>query len=331
MNYTTTDEHVPEAERNNQTIAERIRCAYHNLPYKAILKLMLCYLSMVSTKQLNLFPAKGGVSSYLSPHVILGGRNIDYNKHCQVPFGAYVQAVQENNPKNTNAPRTIDAIYLRPVDNIQGGHELMDLNSGRLITRPRVVEIPITNLVIKAVEAMAEEQGIKSLKLQNRRKTIFYPANWIAGVDYMNDNDNDDYTNENDDDNDNDNDDVFDNDENEIETDNTTDDAEQYDHVDQQEIEEIFAEDPHKNRQEPRAPEEANPAGMAEEEEKEEEATQDDVKQEPEEEANEQPQPERVQPARNRKAPECLTYAQTKHVEFDVTVDAENVEEYNPQ
>ncbi len=90
MNYTTTDEHVPEAERNNITIAERIRCTYHNLPYKAIPKLMLRYLAMVATKQLNLFPAKGGVSSYLSPHVILGGRDIDYNKHCQVPFGAYV-------------------------------------------------------------------------------------------------------------------------------------------------------------------------------------------------------------------------------------------------
>ncbi|MGC8528515.1 hypothetical protein, partial [Acidiphilium sp.] len=77
MNYTTTDEHVPEAERNNRTIAERIRCAYPNLPYKGISKQMLRYLSMVCTKQLNLFPAKGGVSSYLSPHVILGGRNID--------------------------------------------------------------------------------------------------------------------------------------------------------------------------------------------------------------------------------------------------------------
>ncbi|MGC8561563.1 MAG: hypothetical protein ACP5O1_12985, partial [Phycisphaerae bacterium] len=53
--------------------------------------------------------------------------------------------------------------------------------------------------------------------------------------------------------------------------------------------------------------------------------------QEHEEEANQEPQPDRVQPARNRKAPERLTYAQTKHVEFDVTVDAENVEEYNPQ
>ncbi|MGC8483976.1 MAG: hypothetical protein ACP5OE_10085 [Thermodesulfobium sp.] len=121
---------------------------------------------MVSTKQLNLLPAKGGVSPYLSPHVILGGRNWDFNKHCQIPFGAYVQAYQENAPKNTNDPRTIDAntndprtidaIYLRPANNIQGGHELMDLNSGRVITRPRVWEIPVTPVIVRAVEDMAE-------------------------------------------------------------------------------------------------------------------------------------------------------------------------------
>ncbi|MGC8532998.1 MAG: hypothetical protein ACP5M1_13270, partial [Acidiphilium sp.] len=67
------------------------------------------------------------------------------------------------------------------------------------------------------------------------------------------------------------------------------------------------------------------------EEDQEEEAIQDNVKQEHEEEANQEPQPEQMQPARNRKTPERLTYAQTKHVEFDVTVDAEIVEEYNPQ
>ena len=128
MNYTITEEHVPEAERNNRTIAGRIRAAYHLLPYKTMPKLMLRYLAMVCTHQLNLFPAKGGISPYLSPHVLVGGQNLDYEKHCQIPFGAYIQANQENNPKNTNAPRTIDAIYLRPVPhNIQGGHELMDL------------------------------------------------------------------------------------------------------------------------------------------------------------------------------------------------------------
>jgi hypothetical protein len=60
--------HVPEAERNNRMIEERIRATYHNLPYKAIPKTMIRHLAMVCTEQLNLFPAKGGVSVYYSPH-----------------------------------------------------------------------------------------------------------------------------------------------------------------------------------------------------------------------------------------------------------------------
>jgi hypothetical protein len=67
MNYTTMDEHRPEAERNNRTIVECIRTTYHNLPYKAMPKVMLRYLAMISTRQLNLFPSKGGVLKYWSP------------------------------------------------------------------------------------------------------------------------------------------------------------------------------------------------------------------------------------------------------------------------
>jgi hypothetical protein len=141
---------------------------------------------MVSTHQLNLFPAKGGVSAYLSPHMIMTGRNLDFAKHCQVPFGAYVQANQENDPTNTQAPRTIDAIYLRPMTNKQGGHELMNLRTGLVITRNKVWERPLTDLVIRAIETMADEQGIKTLKLTGRKKTPIYPADWIAGVEYKN-------------------------------------------------------------------------------------------------------------------------------------------------
>ena len=31
---------------------------------------------------------------------------------------------------------------------------------------------------------MGEDQGIKSLKLNNRKKNIFYPSEWTEGVDY---------------------------------------------------------------------------------------------------------------------------------------------------
>ena len=116
--------------------------------------------------------------------MILNQTNLDYNKHCIVPFGTYVQANHETNPTNTNALRTLDAIYLCPMDNIQGGHELMDLNSGQVITQRKVTEIPVTELVIKAVKQMAYNEGFKSLKFKNRRGVIFHDTDLFAGVDY---------------------------------------------------------------------------------------------------------------------------------------------------
>ena len=185
MNYTTTGEHENIAERNNRTIQDRIRAEYHRLPYKMIPKLMLTYLAMVCTSCINWFPAKGGISSHCSPHVLLNQRDVDYKKHCTIALGQYVQAHNDPKPKNTNAPRTLDAIYLRPSKNKQGGHELMDLSTGRLITRCKVKKCPITPMVIKAVETMAAKQGMTSLKFTNRVGVPLHPSDWIPGVDFM--------------------------------------------------------------------------------------------------------------------------------------------------
>ena len=123
MNHTSRGEHVQEAECNDCTIGEHIRATCHNSPCKAIPRVVLKHLSMVCTHQLNLFPAKGGVSAHLIPHMMMSGRNLDYGKHCQVPFGAHVQANQEHDPANSQAPRAIDAGYLRLMSSKQGGHE----------------------------------------------------------------------------------------------------------------------------------------------------------------------------------------------------------------
>ena len=61
---------------------------------------------MVSGMQLNFFPTKGGVSTYYSLWMIMDQMNLDYTKHCTMPFGAYVQANQESNPHNTNVLST---------------------------------------------------------------------------------------------------------------------------------------------------------------------------------------------------------------------------------
>jgi hypothetical protein len=117
------------------------------------------------------------------PHTILTGQAIDFKKHLAIPFGSYVQANNEKNPSNTNAPRTLDCIYLGPVmDNRQGGHKLLHLGTGKVITRPRVKEIPMSDTIIRAVENMARCQGVKQLKFTHRDGTPFEPADYIAGV-----------------------------------------------------------------------------------------------------------------------------------------------------
>jgi len=183
MNFSNPGDHVPEAEQNIRKIKERIRATFHRLPYKSIPRIMVRYLVMDCTHKINMFPAKGDISHYYSPRIILGQRALDYKKECTIPFRTYVQA--QTNPKqtNSNAPRTLDAIYLCPAQNIQGGHEVMDLATGHVITCGRVIEVPITKTIIEVVENMGYEQGFKKgLKFTNRSGTIFPDNDWIAGV-----------------------------------------------------------------------------------------------------------------------------------------------------
>ena len=182
MNYTNAGDHVPEAERNNRVLQERVRTAYHRLPYKAIPRTMLKHLTMISAEQLNYFPAKGGISAHFSPYAIIKRRSIDYTKHLRYGFGSYVQAFNENNPTNQNAPRTLDGIYLRPNSNRQGGHIVMDIATGRVITRSRVTVVPVSEAIIRAVERMAARDGIQPLKILDRNKRLLNPDVWFTGV-----------------------------------------------------------------------------------------------------------------------------------------------------
>ena len=114
--------------------------------------------------------SKGGVLDHYIPHMIISHSNWYYNKHHQVKFGAYVQASQVNDPKNTKFPRTLDEIYSCPAPNFQGGYHIMELWMGQLITSQKVFKIPITYVLISTVIEMAKDQGFKSLKFYNEKK-----------------------------------------------------------------------------------------------------------------------------------------------------------------
>ena len=120
---------------------------------------MTVYLTLHVGFMLNVFPAKGGISTYYSPHQLLNQRNITYAKHCAYEFGTYVQCNHFTEPTNMNEPRVLDAIYLRATLNTQGGHDLMDLATGELITRSKVTPLPMTQAVINRVNTLGFQQG----------------------------------------------------------------------------------------------------------------------------------------------------------------------------
>jgi hypothetical protein len=98
----------------------------------------------------------------------------------------------------TSTATSHNQLHLPPTfpKSLQVGHEVMDLRSGRVITRRNLKELPLTDLVIQAVENMAIQQGLTTLKFTNRTAPSICPADWIAGVDYEEDDIGDSYYNQ---------------------------------------------------------------------------------------------------------------------------------------
>ena len=134
VNFANVQDHKPKAERNNRTIKEGFRTAFHQTPHSTMPRLTMQELAELTTKHLNCFPAKHGMSKCCSPHVIVNQEPIDCNKHCKHSFGECVQAHHQNDPAQTMAERTIDAVHLWPNSNRQGGHRVMSLHTGKPIT-----------------------------------------------------------------------------------------------------------------------------------------------------------------------------------------------------
>ena len=75
---------------------------------------MLKEMIMASMFWLNMFPPHNGVSDTLSPCALMTGFNLDYNKHCHLQFGSYMQTHEEHN--NLMQLQTTSAIALHPLE-----------------------------------------------------------------------------------------------------------------------------------------------------------------------------------------------------------------------
>ena len=65
VNHCGSDEHVPEAERNNRVIQERFRIQYNRRPFKVVPRIMIRHLARRVCHDINIFPNKRGISTFL--------------------------------------------------------------------------------------------------------------------------------------------------------------------------------------------------------------------------------------------------------------------------
>jgi hypothetical protein len=114
---------------------------------------MLAYMIYFSIFWINIFSAKGELSSNVSPRTIISGLITDFNTHFRLEFGTYAQTHEAHG--NNMSPRTIDAICLGPLGSIHGDNNFMRLSTGERIDRREWTSLPIPEDVIDRVHRLA--------------------------------------------------------------------------------------------------------------------------------------------------------------------------------
>ena len=72
---------------------------------------------------------------------------------------------------------------MRPDDNDQGSHTVVDLKPGKEIAQGHATLVPLTDTVKRMVKAMPVSQGIQELKFTNEHDATLAHHDWITGVD----------------------------------------------------------------------------------------------------------------------------------------------------
>ena len=125
-------------------------------------KLMFIHLVYYTVMWLNSIPPEHGVSSTMSPWFIIIGRVLEYKHHCELPFGSYVQTIEEPSKKNViHESRTMGEISLVPDNYESGGYHFISLVTGKRIHRRSLKEFPIPSEEITSLENIGGSQGIQ--------------------------------------------------------------------------------------------------------------------------------------------------------------------------
>jgi hypothetical protein len=144
------------------------------LPFKNLPSRMIIELIHFVVLWLNAFPPLSGVSNTYSLRTIMTGTTLDYNNHCRLPFGAYVETHEDNGTTNTMVERTRGATCLGPRANFQGSYIFFCLDTGRRVTRKQFREVPMPASIVKRIAEFAErDQQAGELVFTDHHGIIF--------------------------------------------------------------------------------------------------------------------------------------------------------------
>ena len=145
---------MPEVERYNRTVKECVRGNHAMLPFQHLPPVFIIDMVYSSIFWRNMFALKGGVSKAQSPSEIVLNHKLNYNTHCKVEFGEYVQTHEEHN--NDMKSCTLGAIATRP-SNEAGLYYFISLQTGRRINRRSWTSLPMPEAVVSQVHRLISQ------------------------------------------------------------------------------------------------------------------------------------------------------------------------------
>merc|ERR1712086_528409 len=165
LHITSRDEHVPEVERYNRTVKERVRGNHAMLPFQHLPPVFVIEMVYNAVFWRNMFALNRGVSKTQSPSEIVLNCRLNYNSHYKVEFGEYVQTHEEHN--NDMTARTLGAIATRP-SNDTGSYYFISLQTGRRINRRSWTSLPMPEAVVSQVHRLARRaKAAKNITFTN--------------------------------------------------------------------------------------------------------------------------------------------------------------------
>ena len=146
--------HVPQVERSIRAVKEGTRGILHTLPYNCPL-VLFAHLPEFVAARMSIFKTSTRPSD-ITAFQILHGRPFNAKIDGHLEFGSYCQ-VSDTKMSNSMEARTLGSIALGQIHNGTGTCRFLSLHTGKLFTANHFTVLPITDLVVKHLNNMAEK------------------------------------------------------------------------------------------------------------------------------------------------------------------------------